>query len=185
MIAKSAGITNSIDENLIKWDPKFKIGIPLIDAQHEHLVKLCNDFYQSLLKSKSNKNEDYHALVKQTLETCLNYAATHFKEEERLMEASKFSGYKQHKDAHNQEDGQQGTFQFTVRTLIQAVLTKGYRLAKPDDRMWQTSRIPDTQIEQPPNEQGKGISHLSESGTAVPYPHACAHGLQVCHTVLP
>ncbi len=101
MIAKSAGITNSIDEYLIKWDPKFKIGIPLIDAQHEHLVKLCNDFYQSLLKSKSNKNEDYHALVKQTLETCLNYAATHFKEEERLMEASKFSGYKQHKDTHN------------------------------------------------------------------------------------
>ena len=101
MKVTSSVISNSNDENLIRWDPKFKIGIPLIDAQHEHLVKLCNDFYQSLLKSKSNTNEDYHALVKQTLENCLNYAATHFKEEERLMEASKFSGYKQHKDAHN------------------------------------------------------------------------------------
>ena len=101
MIIKTAGKTNSDDEKLIKWDPKFKIGIPLIDRQHEHLVNLCNDFYQSLLKSKSNAKEDYHALVKQTLEKCLNYAATHFKEEERLMEASKFSGYKQHRDTHN------------------------------------------------------------------------------------
>ncbi len=87
------------EENLIKWDPKFKIGIPLIDAQHEHLVNLCNDFYQSLLKSKGT--DTYHSLVKQTLENCLNYAATHFKEEERLMKASNFDGYRQHKKAHD------------------------------------------------------------------------------------
>ena len=87
------------EENLIKWDPKFKIGIPVIDAQHEHLVNLCNDFYQSLLKSKDKQN--YQSLVKQTLENCLNYASTHFKEEERLMKASNFDGYRQHKHSHD------------------------------------------------------------------------------------
>ena len=87
------------EEFFIKWDPKYKIGIPLIDAQHEHLVNLCNDFYQSLLKN--NDKENYHSLVKSVLEDCLNYAATHFKEEERLMIASKFDGYKQHKASHD------------------------------------------------------------------------------------
>ena len=84
----------------IKWDPKFKIGIPIIDEQHEHLVNMCNDFYQSLLQNKDS--ESYHALVKETLEKCLDYAAYHFNEEERLMQASKFSGYKQHKAAHDE-----------------------------------------------------------------------------------
>ena len=70
MNIKNAGITSKQDEDFIKWDPKYKIGIPVIDAQHEHLVHLCNDFYQSLLKN--NDMENYHSLVKETLETCLN-----------------------------------------------------------------------------------------------------------------
>ena len=99
MNLKNAGITNTQDENFIKWDPKYKIGIPIIDAQHEHLVNLCNDFYQSLLKN--NNEENYRSLINQTLQTCLNYAATHFKEEERLMLASNFDGYKKHKASHD------------------------------------------------------------------------------------
>ena len=99
MNIKNMGTTNRLDDDFIKWDPKYKIGIPVIDAQHEHLVNLCNDFYQSLLKN--NNAENYQSLVKETLETCLNYAATHFKEEERLMVASKFDGYKTHKASHD------------------------------------------------------------------------------------
>lgn len=97
MKLKYAGITNS--ETFIKWDPKFKIGIPLIDKQHETLVNLCDDFYQSLLRNKDSSV--YHSLVKETLDKCLDYAATHFKEEERLMKASNFSGYKEHKASHD------------------------------------------------------------------------------------
>ena len=88
------------NKDFIKWDPKYKIGIPIIDQQHEHLVNLCNDFYQSLLRN--NASENYQALVKSTLETCLKYAATHFKEEERLMLASNFDGYQQHKATHDE-----------------------------------------------------------------------------------
>ena len=87
------------EDFFIRWDPKYKIGIPVIDEQHEHLVNLCNDFYQSLLKN--NNLENYQSLVKSTLENCLSYAATHFKEEERLMIAANFEGYKQHKASHD------------------------------------------------------------------------------------
>ena len=91
--------SSSKKTEFIRWDPKFKIGIPIIDKQHEHLVSLCNDFYQSLLKNNDTWN--YKTLVKQTMEKCLEYAGTHFREEERLMLASHFSGYKQHKASHD------------------------------------------------------------------------------------
>lgn len=100
MNIKNSESAVNTEEVFIRWDPKYKIGIPMIDAQHEHLVNLCNDFYQSLLKN--NDRENYHSLVKGTLEDCLNYAATHFKEEERLMLASNFDGYKKHKACHEE-----------------------------------------------------------------------------------
>ena len=99
MLIKYTTTPNSKNKDFITWDPKLKIGIPVIDEQHEHLVTLCNEFYQSILKN--NDTFQYRILVKQTLEKCLNYAATHFKEEERLMIASHFSGYKQHKASHD------------------------------------------------------------------------------------
>ncbi len=91
-------VLNNKPKDFIVWDPKYRVGIPVIDAQHEHLVKLCNEFYMSLLKN--NDSEGYQKLVKETLQTCLDYAGTHFREEERLMTASKFDGYRQHKASH-------------------------------------------------------------------------------------
>ena len=38
--------------NLLIWDKKFELGIPAIDAQHEHLVELCNNLYQSIIRQK-------------------------------------------------------------------------------------------------------------------------------------
>ena len=99
MQVKYSATQGTKQKDFITWNPKFKIGIPVIDSQHEHLVNLCNDFYQSLLKN--NDTWEYRVLVKQTLEKCLNYAATHFREEERLMLASHFSGYNQHKASHD------------------------------------------------------------------------------------
>lgn len=98
MQIKYAAPPSSKNKDFIAWDPKYKIGIPLIDEQHEHLVTLCNEFYQSLLKNNDTLN--YKAIIKQTLEKCMNYAVTHFKEEEKLMLASNFSGYKQHFMSH-------------------------------------------------------------------------------------
>ena len=99
MQLKYTATQGSKNKDFITWDPKYKIGIPIIDEQHEHLVSLCNEFSQSLLKNNDAGN--YKILVKQTLEKCLTYAATHFREEERLMIASHFSGYKQHKASHD------------------------------------------------------------------------------------
>ncbi|WP_191016901.1 bacteriohemerythrin [Treponema zioleckii] len=85
--------------DFIKWNPSYKTGIPVIDEQHEHLVNLCNDFYKNLLTNKGT--DEYKKLVKETLDTCVKYAATHFQEEEKLMIASNFSGYNEHKHSHD------------------------------------------------------------------------------------
>ena len=86
-------------DDFIKWSEKYKIGVPVVDAQHEQLVRLCNNFYKSILNNRDT--QDYRTTVKQTLEKCLSYAITHFREEERLMKAAAFSGLQAHKAAHD------------------------------------------------------------------------------------
>ncbi|MBQ2314486.1 MAG: hemerythrin family protein [Treponema sp.] len=83
----------------IQWNERYKVGIPVVDAQHESLVNLCNDFYKSILKNGSA--EMCRDSVRETLEKCLNYAVTHFQEEERLMQASSYAGFWDHKAAHD------------------------------------------------------------------------------------
>ena len=91
---------NNSSDYFIAWDPKLKTGIQSVDKQHKHLVHLCNSFYQSLLKNKDKVS--YQRLVKNTLEKCLNYTETHFRDEEKLMIASNFSGYNEHKHTHDE-----------------------------------------------------------------------------------
>ena len=47
-----SSVTNlTIDKDLIRWDPKFSLGIPFIDEQHKHLVELCNKLYSEIMDS--------------------------------------------------------------------------------------------------------------------------------------
>lgn len=53
MNISNSSVTNlSDDKNLIRWDPKFSLGIPLIDEQHKHLVELCNKLYTEVMASR-------------------------------------------------------------------------------------------------------------------------------------
>lgn len=87
------------NDDYIKWDDKFLIGIPVVDEEHKTLVKLCNDFYQSLLKKMDEKER--MTLVKTTLSECARYTINHFEHEEKLMKACSFSGFAQHKAVHD------------------------------------------------------------------------------------
>jgi len=84
----------------ISWDPKFELGIPVIDAQHKTLVELCNNVYQKLLTNQNN--EQFHEVLKDALRQCANYVQTHFKDEEILMKACNYSLYENHKARHDE-----------------------------------------------------------------------------------
>ena len=86
----NSSVTNLTDDkDLIRWDPKFTLGIPLIDEQHKHLVELCNKLYtevmESRLKYEKDNNTQWQNALAGTLKECVNYVATHFSSEEKLM----------------------------------------------------------------------------------------------------
>ncbi|MDE5898813.1 MAG: bacteriohemerythrin [Treponemataceae bacterium] len=89
-----------MDGDYIKWDPKFEIGIPVIDEQHKKLVELCNASYQALIQG-SAENSSWERSLSGALRECVEYVQTHFKNEETLMKACGYSGFPEHKRMHD------------------------------------------------------------------------------------
>ena len=46
-------MTADFEKDFIKWEKRFELGIPVIDAQHKRLVELCNDLYLTIVRNLS------------------------------------------------------------------------------------------------------------------------------------
>ena len=78
----------------MEWKEEYALGIPVIDAQHKQLFRLCAEL-DAVLKS-GVKAEDIDALLVRIRE----YAARHFTMEEKYMAESNFPGVSEQKMAH-------------------------------------------------------------------------------------
>ena len=72
-----------------------------------------------------------------------------------------------------------------MRPFVILMLTSGNHLAKPYDGMWQFVRVAKEQVEQPADEQGKGISHGSRFDRFVRYRRVGERGQPACRIALP
>ena len=81
---------------LIAWTNKFACGVKIIDDQHKGLVDLINDMYNHA----TGNNKQEHDYFNKVIQELVNYVKTHFAAEERIMIATKFSGYNEHKKEH-------------------------------------------------------------------------------------
>jgi len=81
---------------LIAWTNKFACGVKIIDDQHKGLVDLINDMYNHA----TGNNKQEHDYFNKVIQELVNYVKTHFAAEERIMIATKFSGYIEHKKEH-------------------------------------------------------------------------------------
>lgn len=102
-----SSVTNLTDnKDLIRWDPKFSLGITLIDEQHKHLVELCNKLYTEIIESRAKYGTDSNAQWQNplagTLKECVNYVSTHFSSEEKLMNLVGYEQYSEHKSRHEE-----------------------------------------------------------------------------------
>lgn len=88
----------STDGVYVAWDSKFEIGLPQIDIQHKKLVELCNNLYHQIMIHKE-KNDWKNDCV-MALKECVAYVQTHFADEEKLMIASNYESYTNHKAIH-------------------------------------------------------------------------------------
>ena len=81
----------------ITWSDTFSCGIQVIDDQHKELISLVNEMFSHVTGNDEKDREFFHKIIR----TAVNYVKEHFATEEKIMLAAKFSGYAEHKMAHD------------------------------------------------------------------------------------
>jgi hemerythrin len=82
----------------LEWKEEYLTNISELDAQHQKLVALINEFYADLLKYQDNDKKK--EIIIQTLNELVDYSCYHFDAEENLMRRHEYPEYAQHKEEH-------------------------------------------------------------------------------------
>jgi hemerythrin len=86
----------SFSSELITWSSTFECGIKIIDDQHKNLVNLVNDMFSHVTGNDAQER----AYLNKVLLEAVKYIRVHFSTEEKILTATKFAGYLEHKKAH-------------------------------------------------------------------------------------
>jgi hemerythrin-like metal-binding protein len=79
---------------LITWDETLSVKINSIDAQHQKLFNLINDFYAGLSNNSSTNN------LKDLVKGMKEYTLTHFSNEESFMKLYNYPELQSHMEEH-------------------------------------------------------------------------------------
>ena len=82
---------------LVKWSSTFSVGIKLIDDQHKGLLDLVNEMYNHISGNEAAEQRYFETVIQEAIK----YVKIHFATEEKIMLATKFQGYAEHKRAHD------------------------------------------------------------------------------------
>ena len=85
----------SASEDLVTWDERYMVGIPLIDEQHKELVLLTNQLYRACF----NGNEA--TVFPETMSRMVEYVRFHFGAELELLKRINYPDYSTHKNQHD------------------------------------------------------------------------------------
>ena len=92
---------------LITWDDRFKLDVPIIDDQHKQLVVITNSLHMACLECRDTASR----LFILTARDVANYVRYHFSTEERLMTALEYPAIHAHKKQHE-------SFVFEILTRV-------------------------------------------------------------------
>ena len=125
---------------LVLWSPSFSVGVKIVDDQHKGLFDLVNEMFNHVIGDEVAERAYFQKVIQEAIE----YIKIHFATEEKIMIATKFPGYTEHKKAHdsfvlavfdNIKDYEAGK-KFTLATFTRflkewilthiAVMDKGY-----------------------------------------------------------
>ena len=81
---------------LVTWSDRLSCGIALIDDQHKGLVDLVNDMFKHATGNETQEHDYFNRVIQEAVK----YVKVHFATEEKIMIATKFSGYAEHKKEH-------------------------------------------------------------------------------------
>ena len=79
--------------SLMKWDESFSVNVAEIDAQHQKLIDMINNFYDSQMKGDNGA-------LRSLLASLADYAVSHFATEERYFDRYGYVEAARHKEEH-------------------------------------------------------------------------------------
>jgi len=79
---------------LIDWNDSLKLGIAVVDAQHERLIGIVNRLHEATLEGKAAE------IVSEILDELIIYTATHFSMEEKYFAQFEYADAEEHKQEH-------------------------------------------------------------------------------------
>lgn len=86
-------------EDHMIWKEKYRIGVPLIDGQHEELFRRVTEFVETL--RSSGGWEQKVKQVNETLTFMNGYVVTHFHDEEAYQKKIGYPEWEKHKKIHD------------------------------------------------------------------------------------
>ncbi len=80
---------------LITWSTALSVKVTEMDNQHVKLIDLINKLHDAMRSGKANDE------VRVVVDQMINYAQSHFRDEEKLMLSNKYPGYNHQKSEHD------------------------------------------------------------------------------------
>ena len=86
------------DDKHVTWSDRYSMGIKVVDDQHKGLLNFVNELFNHSTGDEHAEREYFKSVIQEAVK----YIKTHFETEEKLMTATKFPGYKEHKKIHDE-----------------------------------------------------------------------------------
>lgn len=80
---------------LIQWSDKYNVGVATLDGQHRKLINMINELHEAMSQGHAKE------LQAGLLQRVGQYAAEHLNTEEKMLKASGYPGFAQHKAQHD------------------------------------------------------------------------------------
>ncbi len=78
----------------VDWNPKYSVGVAQLDREHQQLFALINELHAAMIQGKGRE------VVGRTVTGLMTYVATHFRSEERMLEAARYAELAAHQAEH-------------------------------------------------------------------------------------
>ncbi|MBE0624138.1 MAG: hemerythrin family protein [Burkholderiales bacterium] len=80
---------------LIRWNDRLKLGIAVVDRQHERLVEIINRLHDATVQGRGS------AVIGEIIDEMIIYTATHFSMEEKYFAQFDYPDAEEHKREHD------------------------------------------------------------------------------------
>jgi len=87
----------SSKSNLLTWSSTYYVGVRFIDEQHKFMIAMLNDMYNHVGGDEKTERDYFKSII----DEAVDYVTAHFAAEEKILFATKFPGYLEHKQAHD------------------------------------------------------------------------------------